>query len=40
MTEATKKASLDEVMSAMDVVDVLRHQQVLVARELDSDGRE
>lgn len=38
--EVHKKASLDEVMSAMDVVDVLRHQQDLVARELDSEGRE
>ena len=38
--EVHKKASLDEVMSAMDVVDVLRHQQDLVARELDSKGRE
>ena len=32
--------SLDDVMSAMDVVDVLRHQQDLVARELDSESRE
>ena len=40
MSELQKKASLDEVMSAMDVVDVLRHQQDLVTRELDSEGRE
>ena len=40
MSDTHKKASLDEVMSAMDVVDVLRHQQDLVARELDSEGRE
>ena len=38
--EVHKKTSLDDVMSAMDVVDVLRHQQDLVARELDSEGRE
>lgn len=40
MNDLHKKASLDEVMSAMDVVDVLRHQQDLVARELDSESRE
>ena len=40
MTDLQKKASLDDVMSAMDVVDVLRHQQDLVARELNSEGRE
>lgn len=39
-TSISKKASLDDVMSAMDVVDVLRHQQDLVARELDSESRE
>jgi len=37
---ALKKAPLDEVMMAMDVVDTLRHRQNLVARELASDERE
>ncbi len=40
MSELHKKASLDEGMSAMDVVDVLRHQQDLVARELNAGERE
>ena len=31
---------LDELMLAMDVVDTLRHQENLVARELDEDRRE
>jgi hypothetical protein len=31
---------LDDVMLAMDVVDTLRHQEVLVARELDETRRE
>ena len=31
---------LDEVMLAMDVVDTLRHQEKVVARELDSDVRD
>ncbi len=35
-----KKQPLDEVMLAMDVVDTLRHQEKLVARELDSDIRD
>lgn len=34
------KAPLDEVMLAMDVVDTLRHQSDLVARELGADQRE
>ncbi|MDQ4060538.1 MAG: DUF6384 family protein, partial [Pseudomonadota bacterium] len=33
-------ARLDDVMLAMDVVDTLRHQDVLVARELDETRRE
>ena len=42
MNKATAKPSapLDEVMLAMDVVDTLRHQQDLVARELDGVARE
>jgi hypothetical protein len=42
MSKATAKPSapLDEVMLAMDVVDTLRHQQNLVARELDGVTRE
>lgn len=31
---------LDDLMLAMDVVDTLRHQDMLVARELDEDARE
>lgn len=34
-----KKAPLEDLMAAMDVVDTLRHQQGLVDRELDSGGR-
>jgi hypothetical protein len=34
------QASLDDVMIAMDVVDTIRHQQDLVDRELDEEGRE
>lgn len=34
------KAPLDEVMMAMDVVDTLRHQKLLVDRELNADDRE
>lgn len=36
----SEKAPLDEVMMAMDVVDTLRHQKLLVDRELNSDERE
>ena len=41
-TSAPAAAPLDELMLAMDVVDTLRHEQRLVARELalgDRDGR-
>lgn len=38
--EAPEKARLDDVMLAMDVVDTLRHQDALVARELDETRRE
>ncbi|MDB4511820.1 DUF6384 family protein [Arenicella sp.] len=34
-----KKAPLEDLMAAMDVVDTLRHQQGLVERELDAGGR-
>lgn len=34
-----KKAPLEDLMAAMDVVDTLRHQQGLVDRELDTQGR-
>lgn len=41
MTEtATENLQLDEVMLAMDVVDTLRHQEKVVARELSSDARD
>jgi hypothetical protein len=35
-----EKTEFDEVMLAMDVVDTLRHEQVLVERELASDERD
>jgi hypothetical protein len=35
-----RAAALDDVMLSMDVVDTLRHQESLVARELDEDARE
>ena len=34
------KQPLDDIMLAMDVVDTLRHQQLLVKRELDTDDRD
>jgi hypothetical protein len=41
MSAATaEKAPLDDVMLAMDVVDTLRHNQDLVARELGGEARE
>jgi len=39
MTQITNKAPLEDLMAAMDVVDTLRHQQGVVDRELDSQGR-
>lgn len=39
-TATAEKAPLDDVMLAMDVVDTLRHNQDLVARELDEASRE
>ncbi len=39
-TTVDKRQPLDEVMLAMDVVDTLRHQEKVVARELDSDVRD
>ncbi len=42
MAEATQaeQRPLDEVMLAMDVVDTLRHREILVERELHSDARD
>jgi hypothetical protein len=41
MTEARKeKQPLDDIMLAMDVVDTLRHQQLLVERELKTEDRD
>jgi hypothetical protein len=41
MTEAAAdKRPLDDVMLAMDVVDTLRHQQLLVERELNAENRD
>ena len=34
-----KATKLEDLMVAMDVVDTLRHDQAVVARELDTDGR-
>lgn len=39
-TATGREAKLDDIMLAMDVVDTLRHQEKLVARELDEDARE
>ena len=40
MTATAEKQSLDEVLIAMDVVDTLRHRDVILQKELDQDGRE
>ncbi len=40
MNEQNSKRPLDEVMLAMDVVDTLRHQDVLVQRELRAEDRD
>lgn len=39
MSETASRAPLQDLMVAMDVVDTLRHNKKLVARELDSEGR-
>ena len=39
VTAAARKQPLDEVMLAMDVVDTIRHRQLIVERELDAAGR-
>lgn len=39
MSSATPAAELDDVMLAMDVVDTIRHQQLIVERELNSEQR-
>lgn len=39
MSAVKEQASLDDLMVAMDVVDTLRHSQIMVDRELDADGR-
>ena len=36
---STAERSLDDLMVAMDVVDTLRHSQLMVDRELDAEGR-
>jgi len=35
-----EKAPLDELMLAMDVVDTLRHKELMLAREVEADDRE
>ncbi len=39
MAQEIDTTSLEDVMAAMDVVDTLRHQQGMVDRELDTQGR-
>lgn len=39
MSESVKRAPLEDLMVAMDVVDTLRHREKLVTRELDAEGR-
>lgn len=38
--ETTAEAPLDDIMLAMDVVDTLRHREMLVERELQADDRD
>lgn len=40
MTATAEKRTLDEVLVAMDVVDTLRHRDLILQKELDQDGRE
>lgn len=40
MTATAQKQTLDEVLIAMDVVDTLRHRDVILQKELDQEGRE
>ena len=35
-----ERAPLDELMLAMDVVDTLRHKELVLARELSADDRD
>lgn len=40
MTATAEKRSLDEVLVAMDVVDTLRHRDIILQKEMDQEGRE
>ena len=40
MAAMVDKRTLDEVLVAMDVVDTLRHRDLILQKELDQDGRE
>ncbi|NQY12520.1 MAG: hypothetical protein HRT81_01490 [Henriciella sp.] len=40
MTATAEKRSLDDVLVAMDVVDTLRHRDLILQKELDQEGRE
>ena len=40
MTSTAEKQTLDEVLVAMDVVDTLRHRDLILQKELDQEGRE
>ncbi len=39
MSDTSSDSKLEDLMAAMDVVDTLRHDETIVARELDQDGR-
>jgi hypothetical protein len=40
IVQTKEAAPLDELMLAMDVVDTLRHQELVLARELEADDRD
>jgi hypothetical protein len=40
VVQTKERAPLDELMLAMDVVDTLRHKEVVLARELEADDRD
>ena len=40
VVQTKEPAPLDELMLAMDVVDTLRHQELVLARELEADDRD
>jgi hypothetical protein len=40
VVQTQARAPLDELMLAMDIVDTLRHRELMLARELDADDRD